>query len=84
MAHISPAISLPTSSDQRAVDAGYYDNCGIDLLTASLGQPVEHGFQEVLQKRPGRSLVGLVCELYNRELARSVNGYEQIELPSPV
>lgn len=36
--YISPAISLPTSPDRRAVDAGYYDNYGIDLLTAYLDQ----------------------------------------------
>jgi ABC-type Fe3+-siderophore transport system permease subunit len=31
--YISPAISLPTVPSRRAVDAGYYDNFGVDLLT---------------------------------------------------
>ncbi|MFN3274019.1 MAG: hypothetical protein ACK41U_05055 [Paracoccus sp. (in: a-proteobacteria)] len=37
--YVSPAISLPTSPDRRPVDAGYYDNYGIDLLTGWLDQP---------------------------------------------
>lgn len=36
--YVSPAISLPTRPDRRPVDAGYYDNYGIDLLTAYLQQ----------------------------------------------
>ena len=36
--YVSPAISLPTLPDRRPVDAGYYDNYGIDLLTAYLDQ----------------------------------------------
>jgi hypothetical protein len=36
--YVSPAISLPTKPDRRPVDAGYYDNYGIDLLTAYLEQ----------------------------------------------
>lgn len=36
--YVSPAISLPTRPDRRPVDAGYYDNYGIDLLTAYLEQ----------------------------------------------
>jgi hypothetical protein len=36
--YVSPAVSLPTRPDRRAVDAGYYDNYGIDLLTAYLEQ----------------------------------------------
>ena len=40
--YISPAISLPTRPDRRPVDAGYYDNYGIDLLTAYLEQEEIH------------------------------------------
>jgi hypothetical protein len=36
--YVSPAISLPTRPERRPVDAGYYDNYGIDLLTAYLDQ----------------------------------------------
>ena len=34
--YLSPAISLPTWPERRPVDAGYYDNYGVDLLTAYL------------------------------------------------
>ena len=30
----SPAVSLPTDPPQRVVDAGYYDNYGVDLATS--------------------------------------------------
>ncbi len=36
--YVSPAISLPTLPDRRPVDAGYYDNFGVDLMTAYLEQ----------------------------------------------
>ena len=31
---ISPAVSLPVSPPRRVVDAGYYDNYGVDLATS--------------------------------------------------
>ena len=31
---VSPAVSLPTDPPRRVVDAGYYDNYGVDLATA--------------------------------------------------
>jgi hypothetical protein len=37
--YISPAISLPTLPERRVVDAGYYDNYGIDLATGFLDEP---------------------------------------------
>jgi hypothetical protein len=38
--YISPAVSLPTGpSKRRLVDAGYYDNYGVDLATAYLNNP---------------------------------------------
>jgi hypothetical protein len=37
--YVSPAISLPVWPQRRPVDAGYYDNFGIDLLTAYLDDP---------------------------------------------
>jgi hypothetical protein len=37
--YVSPAISLPTWPERRPVDAGYYDNYGVDLLTAYLEDP---------------------------------------------
>ena len=30
----SPAVSLPTDPPRRVVDAGYYDNYGVDLATS--------------------------------------------------
>ncbi|WP_415920614.1 hypothetical protein [Tateyamaria sp. SN6-1] len=35
--YISPAVSLPSQPRRRVVDAGYYDNYGISLITAILG-----------------------------------------------
>jgi hypothetical protein len=32
--YISPAVSLPTDPPRRLVDAGYYDNYGVDLAAA--------------------------------------------------
>src|SRR5262249_31375660 len=32
--YISPAVSLPTSPVRRIVDAGYYDNYGVNLAAA--------------------------------------------------
>lgn len=40
--YVSPAITLPADPDRRPVDAGYYDNYGIDLLTAWLDQESVH------------------------------------------
>ena len=37
--YMSPAISLPTDPDRRVVDAGYYDNYGIDLASGLLQDP---------------------------------------------
>ena len=34
--YVSPAVSLPTRPSRRLVDAGYYDNFGIDVATAFL------------------------------------------------
>ena len=34
--YVSPAVSLPTRPKRRVVDAGYYDNYGVDLATAFL------------------------------------------------
>ena len=35
--YISPAVGLPFEPERRAVDAGYYDNFGVDLATDYLG-----------------------------------------------
>jgi hypothetical protein len=37
--YVSPAVSLPTIPRRRVVDAGYYDNYGVDLATAFLLTP---------------------------------------------
>ena len=37
--YVSPAVSLPTGVDRRVVDAGYFDNYGIDLATGFLEIP---------------------------------------------
>lgn len=42
--------------------------------------PVGHGFQQVFQELPGRSPIGLVDQLRDRELAGAVDGDEQVEL----
>ena len=36
---ISPAVSLPTVPERRVVDAGFYDNYGVSLAAAYLGDP---------------------------------------------
>ena len=42
--------------------------------------PTGHGFQQVLEELPCGSPVGLVDQLGDRELARAINGDEQVEL----
>ncbi|MEM8697994.1 MAG: hypothetical protein AAGF44_02430, partial [Pseudomonadota bacterium] len=37
--YIAPAAALPTRPYRRVVDAGYYDNYGVDLATSYLSQP---------------------------------------------
>ncbi|TVQ53573.1 MAG: hypothetical protein EA355_13205 [Rhodobacteraceae bacterium] len=37
--YVSPAVSLPTRPTRRVVDAGYYDNYGMDLATGWLMTP---------------------------------------------
>ncbi len=37
--YISPAVSLPTRVDRRVVDAGYFDNYGIDIASGFLEDP---------------------------------------------
>lgn len=37
--YISPAVSLPTKPSRRVVDAGYYDNYGVNLAVAYLREP---------------------------------------------
>ncbi|MEL6478979.1 MAG: hypothetical protein AAFR17_16755 [Pseudomonadota bacterium] len=37
--YIAPAAALPTKPYRRPVDAGYYDNYGVDLATSYLSQP---------------------------------------------
>lgn len=37
--YISPDTALPTEPYRRVVDAGYYDNYGVDLAAAFLGNP---------------------------------------------
>lgn len=37
--YISPAVSLPTEPSRRIVDAGFYDNYGINVATAFLADP---------------------------------------------
>ena len=37
--YISPAVSLPTTPKMRIVDAGYYDNYGVNTAIAWLSQP---------------------------------------------
>ncbi len=34
--YVSPAVSLPTQPERRVVDAGYYDNFGVDLAISLL------------------------------------------------
>jgi len=38
--YIAPASALPTIPYRRVVDAGYYDNYGVDLAVAYLAQPL--------------------------------------------
>ena len=38
---ISPAVSLPTVPERRVVDAGFYDNYGVSLAAAYLGDGAE-------------------------------------------
>ncbi|MEL6715368.1 MAG: patatin-like phospholipase family protein, partial [Planctomycetota bacterium] len=45
---VSPAASLPTSPRRRVVDAGYYDNFGVDLAIRWL----EHALTEADPARP--------------------------------
>jgi len=45
--YISPAVSLPTKPKMRIVDAGYYDNYGVNTAVAWLSQP---GMVEYLKK----------------------------------
>jgi hypothetical protein len=45
---ISPAVTLPTIPPRRAVDAGYFDNYGVDLAAMWLIQN-----REILQKHVG-------------------------------
>lgn len=40
--YISPAVVLPTEPRTRVVDAGYYDNFGVDLCSALLRRALEH------------------------------------------
>lgn len=42
--YMSPAVSLPTTSDRRLVDAGYYDNYGVDLATGYLDEESVRGW----------------------------------------
>jgi hypothetical protein len=37
--YVSPAVSLPTRPMRRVVDAGYYDNYGVNLASAYLAVP---------------------------------------------
>ncbi len=37
--YVSPVCALPTRPYRRVVDAGYYDNYGVDLAVAYLSQP---------------------------------------------
>ncbi len=37
--YVAPASALPTRPYRRVVDAGYYDNYGVDLAVAYLSQP---------------------------------------------
>lgn len=37
--YVSPAVSLPTIPKRRVIDAGYYDNFGVDVATKYLGAP---------------------------------------------
>ena len=36
--YVSPAVSLPTDPPRRVVDAGYYDNYGVEVATAWIYQ----------------------------------------------
>lgn len=38
--YIAPSSALPTNPYRRVVDAGYYDNYGVDLAVSYLSQPV--------------------------------------------
>lgn len=40
--YVSPAVVLPTEPRTRVVDAGYYDNFGLDLGTSFLREALEH------------------------------------------
>jgi hypothetical protein len=57
-AYVSPAASLPTKPRRRIVDAGYYDNYGVDLLTAWLRETISRpGTRSWLEKNVSRILV---------------------------
>ncbi|HTQ08307.1 MAG TPA: hypothetical protein VMI54_30845 [Polyangiaceae bacterium] len=40
--YVSPAAVLPTNPRRRVVDAGYYDDYGVDLATGWLREALEH------------------------------------------
>ncbi len=38
--YVTPAVSLPTTEPRRVVDAGYYDNYGVNIASSWLSQDV--------------------------------------------
>ena len=53
--YVSPAVTLPTQPRRRVVDAGYYDNYGLNLITGWLRQVVLQ--DESIRRKIDRVLV---------------------------
>lgn len=51
--YISPAVVLPTTPRTRVVDAGYYDDYGIDLATGWLREALEHNAEWLAENVSG-------------------------------
>ncbi len=70
--YISPAVSLPTKPKMRIVDAGYYDNYGVNTAVAWLSQP---GMVEYLKEATSGVII-IQVRAYSTEPA-SINGPDQ-------
>lgn len=74
---ISPAVSLPTAPPLRVVDAGYYDNYGIDLVTTWL-----EGNREWLAHHTSGVALIQVRAFTNEDVLRNFPAPEATELVS--
>jgi hypothetical protein len=72
--YVSPAVNLPTNPPRRVVDAGYYDNYGIQLAVAW----VQANFDWLLHETSGVVLVQIrdaVSELDRLDVASAPSGF---------